>query len=111
MRGGQRMRPTSALLAASMLLGFTAQASSHLYIGDGANSCGAWTQERAQDSQRVQLWKGWVLGFVSGVNNISDQHPDFLKQVDAPAIYAWIDNYCRSNPLDHVFDATVAMVQ
>jgi len=61
------MRPTSALLAGSMLLGFTAQASSHLYIGDGANSCGAWTQERAQDSQRVQLWKGWVLGFVSGI--------------------------------------------
>ena len=57
------------------------------------------------------LWKEWVLGFVSG-SNIYAEHPELLPApIDARAIYAWIDNYCRSNPLDNLYDASFALVK
>jgi hypothetical protein len=59
----------------------------------------------------VQLWKGWVLGFVSGANVYADNPEIFSRQLDAPAIYAWIDNYCRSNPLESVYAASISLVR
>lgn len=51
--------------------------------------------------------QAWVLGYLSAVNT---GDPDFLKQVDPSAIFAWIDNYCRSKPLDQVVDAANGLV-
>ena len=69
------------------------------------DACGAWTQERARDAelQRAQLEKSWVLGFVSGANIYGET--EILSQLDAPTLYAWVDNYCRSKPLARVYDA------
>jgi hypothetical protein len=101
-----------SFVLAGMMLWVTCSrdlAAGRIYIGDGSNSCGAWTQERGWDSQRSQLWKGWVLGFVSGAD-IYETNPEILSRVDAPAIYAWIDNYCRLNPLENVQDAAVGLI-
>jgi hypothetical protein len=70
----------------------------------------AWTEERGRNSLRSQLWKDWVLGFVSGANTFN-VNAELLERVDAPAIDAWVDNYCRSNPLENVYDAVVALVK
>ena len=79
------------------------------HIGEGNSSCGAWTLERQQNSVRSTLYATWVLGFVSG-QNADDSLPDFLKGVDAGAILGWIDNYCRSNPLEKVVGAADSLV-
>ena len=96
------------LVAAKSLVASAWGAGGKLYIGDGSNSCGAWTEERARDNQRVQLWKGWLLDFVSGANIYGNS--DILAGADAQAIYGWVDNYCRAHPLDRVFDGAVALV-
>jgi hypothetical protein len=52
----------------------------------------------------------WVIGYVNGVNAYNNDGRDFLLATDPNAIVAWVDNYCRSNPLEHIFDAAHALV-
>ena len=97
----------AGMLGASVQVSFAGRKA---YIGEGVYSCGAWTQERARDakSQRAQLEKSWILGFVSGANIYGET--EILSQLDAPTLYAWVDNYCRSKPLARVYDAALGMV-
>src|SRR4051812_10777106 len=74
------------------------------YIGEGMNSCGAWTFERQQNSVKSAFYATWVLGYVSG-QNADESTSEFLEGVDAGAIFGWIDNYCRSNPLMKIITA------
>jgi|GEM_PF-1578895 hypothetical protein len=103
------------ILVAEMTLGANPTTSfatgPHLAIGDGNQSCEAWTQERARETQLVLFWKEWVLGFVSGAN-VYDGNPELFpgQRPDAAAIYAWIDNYCRAYPGEKLLDAVIALV-
>jgi hypothetical protein len=86
--------------------GCHALAQNRLVIGEGSTSCGAWTQARqAQSGGKAALIAQWIAGYVSGSNVEGEQHPDALVGVDFKALVAWIDNYCRSNPLDPVVHA------
>jgi hypothetical protein len=89
----------------------TVYAEGHTYIGEGTISCGAWTERRAENegSEPRAIAEAWVLGFISGAN-IYPAHPEMLSNPDADAIWAWIDNYCRSNPLDRLVKANFALV-
>jgi hypothetical protein len=103
------MKISFPILLAVLVLSTNAHGGT-TYFGAGVNSCGSWTEEWARDSQRLELWKAWVLGFVSGAN-IYAEHGDFLRgPVDAPAIYAWINNYCRAHPLESLRDAAIELV-
>jgi hypothetical protein len=84
-------------------------------IAEEFRSCGAWTEERGHATAYWRYWKpimeGWVLGFVSGANIYVDEHPEILEGVDARAINAWIDNYCRAHPLEPLRDAALELVK
>ena len=101
-RDGRSLLATLALcvLAASPSYAFTV-------LGAGAVSCGKWTQQR-QNRNDMQIG-GWALGFVSGANAM-ETNIDFLEAPDADAVLAWVDNYCRSHPLDQVSTALVHLV-
>jgi hypothetical protein len=80
-------------------------AQERLVIGEGATSCGAWTQARQAQSTKAALIAQWTAGYVSGSNVEGEHHPDALVGVDFKGLIAWIDNYCRSNPLDPLVNA------
>jgi hypothetical protein len=43
----------------------------------------------------------WAMGFVSGASFVRQLETGIPESVtDAQAIYSWIDNYCRSKPLE-----------
>jgi hypothetical protein len=46
----------------------------------------------------VGFLSGLSVGFLTGVN--ADDDVGFLSGQDADGIYAWIDNYCKANPLE-----------
>ena len=67
--------------------------------GTGA-SCGKWLEDRQQPPPST-AWHGkanWALGFLSGAA-VYQEGIDPLKGLDAAAIYAWLDQHCRENPL------------
>jgi hypothetical protein len=57
----------------------------------------------------------WVLGFASGVAegyHLGTNRKGFdpLTGIDAQGVWAWIDNYCRTHPLDSVQTAAANFV-
>jgi hypothetical protein len=66
-------------------------------IGLGASSCLFWTGQR--NAKASFSWEQWLLGYVSGAG--APEIP-LLKDPDGEAVLAWIDEYCRSHPLDQL---------
>jgi hypothetical protein len=95
-------------LTASLLISSAeaAQPGSYNMLGVGTISCGAWTASRREG--RASLSEQWILGFLSGVGYEAGGGDNPLNGVDADAVWAWMDNYCRANPLDRVAKAAAA---
>jgi hypothetical protein len=71
-------------------------------IGSGANAtCGRWTELR--QSRINNSLEDWALAYISGAAVFTGR--DALKNLDAYAIWRWLDNYCASNPFESVPDA------
>ena len=101
----------SVLAGVCLMVMATAQASAEprLALGQGvATSCGTWTQARQARTVQAGLAAQWVAGWLSGRNN-EDGTTDFLVGTDFDGLMAWIDNYCRSNPLDTVGTAALRL--
>ena len=94
---------------ASTVSGFAAE--QRKVIGEGLRSCGAWTKERQAESPQSALFATWVLGYVTGMNWVDYSEPDFLMKTDAFGILAWVDNYCRTHPVDTINRAASEVVE
>jgi hypothetical protein len=69
-------------------------------MGAGLELCGAWTEARQQNKAEVP--EHWLLGYLSGIASESVSGTDPLNGMDAEAVFAWVDNYCRAHPLDTI---------
>jgi hypothetical protein len=96
------------LIVISMVL-MTNQASAKYYHGAGGVSCGRWLELRPEKNAETVQLRSWVQGYVSGANGYL-QSTDFLADLDAPAIFAWLDNYCRQHPLEKLIEASDALI-
>jgi len=75
-------------------------------LGPGAGiSCGQWLQSR--NSRRDNPMTVWALGFLSAVATYHGRN--ILDDLDVAGIQQWLDNYCRSNPLERFATALRAL--
>ena len=96
----------ACLVVAIGLLGQPRHTSGFMVIGSGVRSCGAWTADRRYpDSIAALMDEQWILGFLTGSGDATPGDADPLHGVDAEAVWAWVDNYCRANPLDKIIRA------
>jgi hypothetical protein len=86
---------TAILIGASVHV--SAQNLPYTFAGFGGISCGKWMDVRARKQSMAMEY--WALGYVSGVNAFRTDGNDFVKDIDADAMWDWLDNYCRSQPL------------
>ena len=77
-------------------------------IGAGMSSCEIWTADRTARNVDAVQDEQWVVGYLSGVAIWTpDLNP--MKGVNAQAVWAWMDNYCREHPLVAIKDAASAL--
>lgn len=99
------------LLTTLAVVLFTGSARAEIQIiGGGIDSCGTWTADRRTRTIWVQDGQ-WVLGFLSGIAyamNAQDYDP--LETMDAQDVWAWLDNYCQTHPLEHIGRAAATFV-
>jgi hypothetical protein len=110
-----------AILLAIVIVGASAPAIYAQTIkGSGNDNCGEWLQlrqavamQRATTTQVTILVmeQSWIDGFVSGLNATNLHGVDLLASKPGEGMYAWIDNYCRSKPLDSILDASLSLVK
>lgn len=77
-------------------------------IGTGTLSCGVWLENSKSPEARA-LYTQWVVGFLSAHNYYLSN-----KQASVPDLStagAWLDSYCRKNPLHMVISASAALVE
>ena len=66
-----------------------------LVIGQGANSCWAWTRSHEAKAATQGLYTQWVACFVSGASWEADD-PDILTRMDFDGLMAWMHDYCNA---------------
>jgi hypothetical protein len=77
--------------------------------GAGTASCGKWLADRESPMHHVELI--WVFGFLTASENFfGELHLPMPRHTDANAIAAWVDKYCRENPLKNIADASGNLV-
>ena len=82
-------------------------------MGAGTISCAGSYEQNGNEQYQVNAYQAqaWIDGFLSGYNT-AIVGPDILASgLGGTASYAWIDNYCRSKPLDLLINATWALMQ
>jgi hypothetical protein len=91
------------ILCAVLYLSITSvQARDFRIKGAGAESCGTWVAEIGTNPGARENHQ-WVLGYVTAFNRFGlGTDADVSKGADPPGLIAWIDNYCRTHPLDTV---------
>jgi hypothetical protein len=79
----------------------------HVY-GIGAYSCGVWLSD-AKNNNTHQTNVHWAMGWLSaaGVYNPAVK----LRHTDFYAVSAYMDKYCRENPLNSVYEGAASLVQ
>jgi hypothetical protein len=96
---------------ASVLMITTAAVRAQYNAPDGgAPSCGKWVADgRATDRTDYYVSLHWVLGFLSGIEHRNGQiGNDPLNRFNAAAVGDWMDNYCRSHPIENIAGAGAA---
>jgi hypothetical protein len=92
----ERMLRIAMLLLVAVIS--TAQAQvSRTVLGPVDLSCEKWTST-PKPSPESDVYQAWVFGLISGIN-LESTDKDFLQGRNLAAVIAWMDNYCRSNPL------------
>ena len=82
-----------------LLLAFDARAITSI----GGRSCGVWVRDTSTDSIQRTANRVWLVGYLSGI--AAGQNIDVLKGLNPESVFLWVDNYCRSNPLESVASA------
>lgn len=74
-------------------------------------SCAAWTRSQGDEILRAQ-YGTWFRGFVSGYNFGNPANQVLLGAMPDPgAVAAYVDKFCRANPLLSFVAAAVPLVQ
>jgi len=66
----------------------------------GAPSCGEWVAQRKKADTLALGNATWAVGYLSGLGAGSGRNA--FGGRDNGAVFAWMDNYCRTNPLKDV---------
>jgi hypothetical protein len=106
------MRKSLALLALFCLAATASAGGSRFagyspFEGQHASSCMQWMQARKDKTSHdaEQFLLGYVTGIAAATGSI------VLKDVPPDGVFAWMDNFCASNPIKTVLLGGDAMVE
>jgi hypothetical protein len=100
------------IFVSAILIGLSQQSVAQS-IGYADQSCGFWTKERSKRTSFDKIgMQSWATGYLSGANAVSKaaSNSDFLKGVDGDAVWAWLDNNCKRNPLEKFPEAVLKLL-
>jgi hypothetical protein len=98
------------LLLVALIISLNTNAEGGVLIkGPGAAiSCGKWVELRGQ-GQPAWDAESWLMGYLSGAAEMNNV--DVLRTTDSAAIFGWMDNFCKANPLQPFADGASRLFQ
>jgi hypothetical protein len=82
-----------------------------MVLGYGLVSCSEWTKERRDQSFSSYVYAGWVLGYLTGVNEWADPERDIIKGTNSETVLVAVDNFCALHQFSDVATASNAVAE
>ncbi len=100
------------LILAVLLVGCVS-AQGYTNYGPGVRPCGQWIAEREDNYQYAGWLQGWVsaAGAYGAAEFLGYNKSGDLAESGTEAMEAWVDKYCRENPLEPIRAAAEALVK
>ncbi len=102
-------------LVSSILLFSVSSFAEIRNYGHGSETCRSYVRVRelAQDGDRPYrieelAYHSWFKGFATKFS--IDSNSDVLKKKDDNALFLWLENYCKANPLKPFLSASLALL-
>ena len=82
--------------------------------GAGSRSCGRWMADRSAHNLDSQTELIWIQGYVTG-RNAERAYWKHLGSatvggdMDPEGLAAWVDTFCRQNPLKELYEAATGL--
>lgn len=86
-------------------------ADSYRVYGIGAESCGAWTEARANRGEFAKSDANDLTEWAEAYLTAAGHYGRPLKTTDVPGIQAYLDQYCASHPVSVFEDAVLSLVE
>ena len=99
----------AALVIAVLLIG-GGTAWGYQAFGVGLESCGAWTTAKEEKSSKQPNYYNWIGGYLTAYNRWVESESGPVSKTKMRGVAAWIDNYCRDNPLEVVATAAERLI-
>ncbi|QNK69182.1 hypothetical protein [Variovorax sp. PAMC26660] len=100
----------AGLLAATVTSAVHAQRDGATFNGVGVETCGAYLKVRRTSSTvEDAIFGQWVMGYVAAYNLYSNQ-PAVTDLPTTSTVVAYLDKFCRDNPLDSVASGAMSML-
>ena len=99
-----------ALLLAVFLISGTAWAGTYVAFGGGQTSCGLWTTAEEESNINRPQYKQWLWGYLTAYSRWVEVGSGPVSDGDDRGPLAWIDKFCRDNPLERVGVAAERLV-
>ncbi len=103
------MKTRSILLAATLMFAADAAlAQTVKVVGSGSLKCSEWMLEARNQGAGYLRTQEWMLGYLRGVSDASTTplQVDPFASIDVVAMNAWLEAFCRANPLESIYRAT-----
>jgi hypothetical protein len=83
--------------------------------GVGVDSCGQYLEKRQRDKNSytgvsAQVYVSWVHGYATGLN-VAGEKNLVVESIPTNSSIAYLDKYCRDNPLRSVFAGIGCLLQ
>jgi len=105
------------ILVAIACLGFFASSAlaattdqKYVIKGAGNGTCERFVSEREAQSQAYTLFGGWLAGYITAYNQLTDETFDIAPWQNLDLLAAFLDNFCRQNPDVAFVSAVGAMI-
>lgn len=105
------------ILVAIACLGFFASSAlaattdeKYVIKGAGNGTCERFVTEREAQSQAYALFGGWLAGYITAYNQLTDKTFDIAPWQNLDLLAAFLDNFCRHNPDLAFVSAVGAMI-
>jgi len=100
----------AALVIAVFLISGPAWAQYYVSRGLGAASCGKWTSAVALENYTYVAMVQWLNGYLTAYSAWVEGESGPVSKLDTEGLKAWVDNYCRDNPLKSVSTAASKLI-
>jgi len=100
----------AAVLLAVFLISGPVWAAKYQVFGFGLESCGAWLSAKETNSLDKTFYHAWIGGYLTAYSLWVEKGSGPVGKIDMPGARAWIDNYCRNNPLKDVAKAAQLLI-